>query len=665
MNIKDSVKKLSMVNSLYASRLEKLGIETIEDLVHHMPIRYDDFSNKKNIEDLLEDEIVTIQGKVTNSSTLTTWRYNRRFSVINATIEDKTASIRSVWFNQPFIASSLKQAKEKNKEIFLAGKVHKKIDLYFNAPAIEQVKSEPLHTNCLVAIYPQTRGITSRWLRYAIHTALQDIRPTESLPTELIEQESLMKRSLAFRQVHFPENKGQAQKARHRFGFEKLFIISLAILKNREKIEKNKTYEIPYSKKTEDLIKSLPYSLTASQQEAVKEILDDIASPSPMNRLLEGDVGSGKTIVALLTAFNVIMAGYKAIFMAPTEILAKQHYNNISEILKDHDISISLLTRTSKKDYEKADIIIGTHALIQKNVDLARIGLIIIDEQHRFGVEQRAHLLKNNQIKPHLLSMTATPIPRTLALTIYADLDISFLKESPKGRLPIKTYLIDSLVNTTAYNTISQELKNNKQIFVIFPLIEESEKLQLKAAQVEYEKLSKGVFQNYNVGLLHGKMKQKEKDEVMQKVLKQEIQVLVSTSVVEVGVDIKNATIMIIEEAQRFGLAQLHQFRGRVGRSSDKSYCFLVSEQANERLIEFAKTSDGFSLAKKDMELRGIGQLYGTQQSGIDKETIELLQNIDLVQIAKKRAQQYFPNLAKYPSLNKKVSSLHSIMHPE
>ena len=569
MKVTQPVADIPIVTKVYAQRLKKLEINTVEDLLLHFPVRYDDFSTLKPIEELREDDEVTICGKVEKISTNAIWRGGRRLLIVDARIQDATGTIRAVWFNQFYIKPALEKARKESLDIYLAGKVINKFGLHFSSPTIELARKDPIHTNGLIPIYQQTRGVTSRWLRYAIHYALERATVREYLPKELMNEQWFVKNSTALRHIHFPRHMSEATKAKTRFNFEKLFIMSLANLQYKSERTQNTTHAIPTDHNaTQKFIQSLSFSLTDSQHKAIHEILHDINKTTPMNRLLEGDVGSGKTIVALIVALNVIQAGHKVAFMVPTEILATQHYKTIIQLCSHLGLNVSLLTKTSKQDYAQADIVIGTHALIQKNVTLKDIGLVVIDEQHRFGVSQRASLLQHAQTTPHLLSMTATPIPRTLALTIYGDLDISFLPELPKGRKIIKTYLIPNLQNTNAHNIMYEELKQGRQIFVIFPLIEESEKLDLKAAQKEYEILSKTMFENYSVGLLHGKMKQKEKDEIMQQVVNNNIQVLISTSIVEVGVDVPNATVMIIEEAHRFGLAQLHQFRGRVGRSA-------------------------------------------------------------------------------------------------
>ena len=666
MKLSQPVEDLPMVNKVYAQRLSKINIHTVEDLVFYFPVRYDDFSTLKNIEDLRPDDSVTIRGAVEKITMNTAWRNGRRLIIVDARIRDKTGTVRAVWFNQFYIKTALEKARKENQEIYVAGNITDKFGLHFSSPTIESTRANPIHTNGLIPVYQQTKGVTSRWLRYAIHHALSQITVREFLPKEFFEEQWFVKNSTALSHIHFPQTLEQAQKARTRFNFEKLFIISLANLQYKSERHHTATTAIPTDKRaTQEFINSLSFSLTDSQTNAIQEILRDISNPTPMNRLLEGDVGSGKTVVALAVAFNVIKAGRKVAFMVPTEILATQHHKTITQFFSNFDIQVSLLTKSSKENYAQADIVIGTHALIQKNVVLQDIGLVVIDEQHRFGVSQRASLLHANQTTPHLLSMTATPIPRTLALTMYGDLDISFLKTLPTGRKPIQTYLVRTLQNTNAHNTIQTELQNKRQVFVIFPLIEESEKLQLKAAEKEYEILSKTMFENYSVGLLHGRMKQAEKDAIMERVVENDIQVLVSTSIVEVGVDVPNATVMIIEEAHRFGLAQLHQFRGRVGRSTLQSYCFLVSQTNNDRLDAFVKTQDGFSLAKKDLQLRGGGQLYGTQQSGLDPHTIDLIQNPDLVELAHAKAQQLLPSITTNKTLNKKVQEQKALMHPE
>ena len=664
--LKDSVQTLPRVTATNAKHLAQLNISTVEDLLLHFPVRYDDFSQEKKIQDLQEGDCITLRVKIKSLNQYTRYTYRRRLIITDATFQDDTGSIRCTWFNQRYIARTLEAVKKADAEIFVAGTVQDKMGAYFAAPTIELPRQVQIHTKRLVPIYTQTRHISSRWLRYIIHQTLQNITIRETLPPVITDQQNFIKKSLAVRTMHFPKTEKEHEQARNRLDFEKILILVLAQLRAKQHNQEQSTVAIPYHKKTtQSFIESLPFELTASQNKALNDILKDVQKTSPMNRLLEGDVGSGKTIVALIVALNVIQAELKVVCMAPTEILAQQHYNTIAKTLQNQEVTIALLTRTIKGDYENADIIVGTHALIQKHITLTNIGLMIIDEQHRFGVSQRSQLLQNAQSTPHLLSMTATPIPRTLALTVYGDLDISLLQSPPKDRKPIQTHLIETMHDTLARTIMDKELQQGHQIFIIFPLIETSTKMNLKAAEAEYASIQRDVFPQYSVGLLHGRMKQKEKEEIMQRFARNETQVLVTTSVIEVGIDIPNATVMVIEDAHRFGLAQLHQFRGRVGRSTHQSYCFLVSQNTTERLGAFIQTSDGFSLAKKDLDIRGAGQLYGVQQHGIDPETTRFLKNPDLIERARKQGESLLPNLAKYPSLKKRVQDQQRILHPE
>jgi len=481
-------------------------------------------------------------------------------------------------------------------------------------------------------------------------------------------------------QIHFPDSIKLATAAKKRFSFEELFLIQLLILRERMKFAKEKSIAIPLNLKIiQSFIRKLPFKLTDSQKKSTWQILKDMEKPKPMNRLLEGDVGSGKTIVAAIAALNIAKAGYQTVFMAPTEILSKQHFQNLSQLFKNSHISVGLLTGKEKIKNEESDILIGTQALIQDKVKFKKLALVILDEQHRFGVKQRAKLCRQKDFIPHLLSMTATPIPRTLTLTIYGDLDLSSITELPTGRKKIITKFITPNKRQEAYDFIRKQVKQGRQVFVICPRIEPSEVkennlswAEVKAVKEEYEKLSKDIFSDLKVGELHGKMKTEEKEKVIKNFKERKINILVSTSVIEVGIDIPNASLIMIEGAERFGLSQLHQFRGRVGRSEYQSFCFLFTESSakktGQRLRALLSSNNGFALAEKDLEIRGPGDFSGIRQWGIPDLSMASLKDIFLVQSSRNTAKEILeedPELKKYPLLRERLEKFQQNIHLE
>lgn len=615
------VTELYGIGKTYEKKLKRLGIETIKDLFFHLPSRYDDFSQITLIKNTKPGESVTIQGRVLTIKSIRTWK--RKLSITNAIIEDDSGALRVVWFNQPYISSSV----IKGAKIILSGKIQ--IDqngIYLSNPSYELASKDLTHTGRLVPIYPETQGITSKWLRWQIKSNL-------SLAPKILQQ------------IHFPKSLAQAEQAREKIYFKELLILQIYLLTQKKKL-KNKPAPIikDYPEIINKFLKTLDFKLTKAQQKAYTEIIKDLTSPRAMHRLLEGDVGSGKTVIAAIAALLVVLNKYRVAIMAPTEILAKQHEQEFKKLLPK--AKISLVTGKQKDDLS-AQIIIGTHALL--HAKLENIGLVIIDEQHRFGIRQRAHLAK-----AHLLTMTATPIPRSLALTLYGDLDISILDEMPHGRKEIITRIVAPANREQAYIFIKEQIKKGRQAFVICPLIEESKILQTKAVLEEYKKLKK-IFKN--IDYLHGRLK--EKQEIMNRFKDKKINILVATSVIEVGIDIPNASIMLIEGAERFGLAQLHQLRGRVGRGPHQSYCFLFTEsnakKTAQRLKAIQECSDGFKLAERDLKIRGPGQFLGIKQSGLPDVSMEALTNIRLIKKAKVEAEKILPNLGQYPELQAKL----------
>ena len=684
LDFKTPVNLVSGVGQYYQKKMERLGIKTIRDLFFHFPSRYEDFSNFKNIEDLEPEETATISGQIMDIKTRRSWQ--RKLFITEAIVQDQTDSIRAIWFNQPFLSQNLKPG----DLVSLAGKVtENEKGLFLSAPAYEKISDfdeDRRETGRLIPVYPETRGLGSRALRFFIKKLLAQARfPVDPLPASLRKRFGFPELKIALEQMHFPTEPEEAELAKKRFAFEDLWLLELLILQERQKLTLKKSFAIrPNLEILKNFVEALNFQLTDSQRQVIFEILKDLQKSQPMNRLLEGDVGSGKTVVAALAALAVIKNNCQTALMTPTEILSQQHFQTLGRIFKDWGVNVGLLTSsgakinwsglestTTKKEFLKKcatgelNLIIGTHSLIQKNVQFKKLGLVVIDEQHRFGVGQRAQLLENakNGITPHLLSMTATPIPRTLALTIWGDLDISFIKEMPKNRKPIITKLVAPLNRPKAYAFIRQQIKSGRQAFVICPLIEAStanpstDLMERKSVLQEYEKLHKQIFPDLKIAMLHGKMKPKEKEEIMKSFNNRMIDVLVSTSVIEVGIDVPNATIMMIEGADRFGLAQIYQFRGRVGRGEHQSYCLLFNESASshaqQRLKAIVEAKNSFELAEQDLQIRGPGEFLGTRQSGIPDYLMLALKNLEMVKCSRNEAEKI---LAEDPKLEKHLT---------
>ena len=661
MDLQTPVNRASRAYKIYAKRLEKLGITKLEDFLFHIPFRYNDFSLVSKISQIQPGEIVTVKGTVD----LIENQYTRRFKTLQrARVTDDTGSIDILWFNQPFLTRVMK----KGDLISVSGKVEiDKNKLTFVSPDYEVIfANQTIHTGRLVPVYPETRGVSSKWLRRQIFNLLEQKNVIEEyLPEDLISENKLMGLSKAIESIHFPKNMEEAKRAKERLSFDELFEIQLSALVRKKQWQK-KSIKKPMkidSKKIAEFIKTIPFELTVSQKGTLQQIQKDLSNDLPMNRLLQGDVGSGKTIVAIIAIYITYLNGFKSVFMAPTEILANQHYRTVTKLLSPYKIKIGLITGKSKKLNKDYDVLVGTHALIYKHQGFDNLGLVVIDEQQRFGVSQRAKI-KGKGDNPHLLTMTATPIPRTIALTMYGDLDLSQLLEMPKGRKLVKTWLVPLEKRENAYRWIEEKIINNKdQVFIVCPFIEESESMiSVKAAIKEFDRLKKEIFPKLSLGLLHGKLKSKQKNEILQDFKKGRIDILVSTPVVEVGIDIPNATIMLIEEAERFGLAQLHQLRGRVGRSDKQSFCLLFSQSKNpktlERLKSLEKIYSGAALAELDLKLRGPGQIYGLSQHGIPQLKVASFSDSELIEKTKKEAEKVFPQILKYPGLLRKIEEV-------
>lgn len=659
LSLSTPLSSLYGVGMVKQKALKKLGLETCEDLIFYYPFRYNDFSKIVPIEKVRPGEIVTILGELCEIKNIRTPR--KRMNLTRAQVSDETGTIASIWFNQPYLTNILKTG----QKIYLSGKVEAGFPSNkMQNPEYEIARGRTTHTARLVPVYNVTANLTPKWLRSQIAKALPVIRQIpEYLPATIRQKYDLISLPRALSEIHFPNNSEEIARARERLAFDEFFLLQVASLRTRLKIQSEKAPAIPLNiKLAQSFTSSLPFKLTRDQKKCAWEILKDLEKERPMNRLLEGDVGSGKTVVAALALLETAHAGYQGVLMAPTEILAEQHFQEISRLLKKFKIKIGLQTR-SKKIKPKAQIIIGTHALIQEKIKLSRLGLVVIDEQHRFGVRQRASLkAKGSDFTPHFLSMTATPIPRSLALISYGDLDISLLREMPAGRKKIITKIVPPEKRQAAYEFIEKRMDKEEQVFVICPLILESDKLGVRAATEEYKKLKTQIFPEYPIGLLHGRLKPKEKEKTMQDFKKGKIKILVATAVVEVGIDVPQATIMLIEGAERFGLASLHQFRGRVGRSAKQAYCFLLTESANpetlKRLQALVSSRDGFELAEYDLQFRGPGEIYGTRQSGYLELKIGSLLDYPLIQKARQAAAIILaedPALDHYSFLKQKI----------
>ena len=655
MKLSSSVTILPSIGPAYAKKLEKLEIFTIEDLLLHTPFRYLDFRNTKSIAAVTPDELVTIGGQIISMKNIYT-KWGKKIQL--ARLQDKSGTIEVIWFNQPYLINNLAEG----TDVFLAGKVgwfSKKKTLISPEYEISK-KGKSVHTGRLIPVYHETAGISSKWLRQKISLAYPSAIKMfkEYLPLNFIKNSGFYDLARSIKAVHFPKSPTEAKEGRNRLAFNELLFHQLSSIFRKEEWLKN---EVSYELKVDNtevssFLATLPFALTPSQKKASAEILADLVQKKPMNRILEGDVGSGKTVVAAIASFVAFTNGYQSVFMAPTQILAQQHFETLNKLFSPFKVRVTLITSEGiTKDVGKTDIFIGTHALIHRKVDFDKVALVVIDEQHRFGVEQRAHLIRKVgkiSVSPHILTMTATPIPRTVALTVYGDLDLSTLTELPLGRKKIATWIVPNSKRKAAYKWIEERgLKEKAQVFIICPLIEESNIetfAQVKAATIEFANLHK-LMPKLNIGLIHGKMTLKEKNVAIDNFAKNKTQILVATPVVEVGIDIPNATIMVVEGAERFGLAQLHQLRGRVGRSDKKSYCLIFSEKSSRlvsaRLKALTMSLSGFELAELDLKLRGPGEVFGIRQHGFPNLKIASWKDSDLIQ----KAGQLAKDIAKKP----------------
>lgn len=691
MDLNSPVSIVPFVGPRFAKRLQRLNIKTVKDLLYHFPHRYQDYTLISKIAHVQPGETVTIQGQITSIKNIYTARGKK---IQTAVVSDGEANIEAVWFNQPFLVRTLPAGANVSlsgkvdwfgkKRVLISPEYEKILNSKFSRKA-GQIPNSTVHTGRLVPVYPETSSISSKWLRSRIAAVLPHAlaKIEEFLPEQIKKQNALLDIKTAIKNVHFPENMERVNTARERLAFDELFEINLLSLHRKKEWKSQKlSHRLNIDQeKVLRFINNLPFELTESQKRACREILKDLNKEEPMNRLFEGDVGSGKTVVAALACFVAHTNGYQSVIMAPTQILAQQHFNTLNTLLGPFGVRVGLLTgekrppagrsgKTLNAKRDNFDVAIGTHSLIQKGVSFDNLAFIVIDEQHRFGVAQRALLAEKGQGRsPHILTMTATPIPRTIALTMYGDLDLSTLDEMPKGRVQIKTWVVPQQKREAAYSWIRERVKEtDEQAFIVCPLIEESEKETMKsvrAASAEFERLSEKVFPDLRLGLLHGRIKNEEKNKVMEKFKKGELDILVATPVVEVGIDMPDATIMLVEAAERFGLAQLHQLRGRVGRGTKQSYCLLFtnscSDRAAARLKALERTLSGAQLAELDLKMRGPGEVYGTMQHGFPELKIASFSDFELIKRARDAAEWVIDKLDSYPRLHELVHQKQSI----
>ena len=648
------VTELKGIGQSRTEQLSHLGVKSIRDMLYLFPRRYNDFRAMKPIHKLRYGEVTTVAGTIRETRAR---RGRGGQAIVTSIISDGIGSVQATWFNQPYLTRALRAG----QQVVISGRVDEYLGrLVFTSPEWEILTPALIHTNGIIPVYPLTKGIGERWMRRQMKQAVDywTLRLPDQLPPKVQARTGLISQDEAVRQIHFPESQAALARARRRLSFDELFLMKLGVLRQRHLWRARPGRPLPLNQEVlQAFLGSLPFPLTGAQQRALQEILEDIRRPEPMSRLLQGDVGAGKTVVAVAAMLQAA-ADCQAVLMAPTEILAEQHAHTIAQLLGhmgEEGPSVALL-RGSLPAAEReaayqaiqegsAHIVIGTQALIQEGVAFHDLALVVIDEQHRFGVAQRASLRQKGH-NPHMLVMSATPIPRTLALTLYGDLDISTIDEMPPGRKPIATRWMTPPERERAYQLVRSQVEQGHQAFIICPLVEESEKIAARAALEEHRRVAEEVFPDLRVGLLHGRMSAESKEEAMRRFLAGELDILVSTPVVEVGIDVPNATVMMIEGADRFGLAQLHQFRGRVGRGEAPSYCLLLAEspglEAEERLQAMERSQDGFALAEKDLKMRGPGEFFGLRQSGLPDIKLARLSDVPLLTMARQEAQTLF-----------------------
>ncbi len=648
-----------------AQKLNKLGIFTLKDLIYYFPRQFEDRNNLKKIFELQNEDKATIKVVIVGISTSSP---RKGMNITKVDVRDETGYAKLVFFNQDYVKNTFKPG----DTILVFGKVKKEFkNIELSSCEVEFLTNSPKATCKIMPIYPLTYGVTNKEVMGMIKIALSDpnLEIKEYLPKRIIEKYKLCSIDYAIKNMHIPTSKEALKIALYRIVFEEFLILQLGLFIFKNGMEDIEGIKFEENKILDNILSSLPFKLTGAQDRALNEIIEDMNSNNVMNRLVQGDVGSGKTVVALLALSYCVLNGYQGALMAPTEILAEQHYISLTDTLKDFGMNVELLVGSlTKKQKEKVlekvknnevDILIGTHALIEDKVEFNKLGLVITDEQHRFGVRQRNKLSSKGD-NPDILVMTATPIPRTLALILYGDLDISIIDELPPGRQPIETIAIDKKKRDNAYNSLVRtEVEKGRQVYIVCPLVEESESIEAKAAVDLVEELKTEYFSDLRVGLLHGKMKGSEKDSIMKSFKNKELDILVSTTVIEVGVNVPNATLMIIENAERFGLAQLHQLRGRVGRGSHKSYCILIyaskSDVCKQRMSIMEETNDGFKISEKDLEIRGPGEFFGTRQHGLPElKVANIFKHMKILKLAQQEARYIIGNDLKLQNYENK-----------
>jgi ATP-dependent DNA helicase RecG len=671
MQPNDPLSVLKGIGDAQSSKYAVLGVKSIADLIYYFPRTYDDYSKLSPIAKLKPGN-VSLQATIKHAK----GRYvRRRMHITEAIASDSSGSVRLIWFNQPYRAASIKS----DQQYYISGNYELSRSRFsLINPAIELASDFPANTARIISIYRETKGLSSREIRLAVIKVKPLIEQLdETLPEWIIKDFKLMSRAEALLAIHMPESPDQLAAAQRRLGLEEVFELSLASLMNKQEIKTEKALKVKFKQSlAQDFVKHLPFTLTDSQRLAIWQTYQEIELDQPMNRLVEGDVGSGKTVVAAMAGLMVLAAKKQVALMAPTELLARQHFKTISKLLKplSYGDSVVLLVGSMNKKQKdqarqdiksgKAGFIIGTQALIQEQVDMKQLALIVIDEQHRFGVDQRKALMLKSGHMPHVLSLTATPIPRSLALTLFGELDISQLKQKPSGRQPIETKIVRANERPRLFEAIRQQIQSGRQAFVVCPSISESAVLNIKSVEKTYQELANVSFKEYRVGLLHGKLKPAEKVLIMEKFVSGEIDILVSTTVIEVGVDVPNATIMMVESPERFGLAQLHQLRGRVGRGLHQGYCYLLTEDddsPSKRIRALVSSNDGFQLAEMDLDIRGPGAIYGTLQHGSLDLRIAKLTDAELIQDAIAASRQFIErgeDLLEYKELNRHIKRL-------
>lgn len=650
MNLASPLAQVKGVGVKTAEQLAAAGLFCVGDLINFLPRTHEDFSEVVKIADIRPGKM-TIKARCEK---IATRPVRRGLRLTTATLGDDSGKLQAVWFNQPYRTTQLANPSE---EFYFSGEFEFNYNKYqLTNPSAEKASDMPVNSDRMLPVYRAVKGLKSQLVR----KLLFELRPLitmlpESLPPSIIAGEKLVSRADALLGMHFPKTAAEVKRARERLAFEELFQLLLASQLNKQENAKLAGWRIPFEQPVvAGFVRQLPFELTGAQRRAAWEIIQDFERETPMNRLLQGDVGAGKTVVAGLAARQAAAAGFQSAIMAPTEILATQHADTLRKLLEPFGVMVGLLTGNVKGKmrqilYENilngsVDVVVGTHALIQESVKFHKLGFVVIDEQHRFGVAQRQELLKKSERMPHMLAMTATPIPRSLALTVYGELDVSVLNERPKGRKPIITKIWSPNSRPQLYEMIDKEIADGRQVYVICSLIDDTPDSESRSVQAEYKRLQSSIFKHRRIGLLHGKLKPDEKDAVMSKFAAGDLDILVSTTVVEVGVDVPNATVMIIEDADKFGLAQLHQLRGRVGRSSHQSYCYLImsdSSKPSQRLREVERSNDGFYLAEADLKLRGPGEIYGRAQHGALNLQVATLADTRLIARAQRSAKAF------------------------